>query len=309
MRTTASHSLLARACTILSLLVCARALPAAASPRPQTTAHEETSAYAEGGLSDPCAVGQAVQSRPGAARSADSAISLTKLMSRTRNQAEALRTGPDQGRALTQDLWSGRVAAPEQGKEAEASLALRRLVRQVRSMKFEDKDAGPAFKPPAESRPSDGTLETQPAEMNAIGATPPTVAASATAASAGSLSTTAQKTLDILQQNPDQVQDPLEMAELLFLSGRPVEAAPFYAKALDGLNRTDPAYETDRAWVLFQLGNCLRETDIAKAQETYMKLISEYPASPWTELAKAHGRLLTWYQKKQPEQATVPPQL
>jgi TolA-binding protein len=113
----------------------------------------------------------------------------------------------------------------------------------------------------------------------------------------------------MLQQNPGQVREPLEMAELLFLSGRPTEAAPFYARALDQLNHTDPSYDADRAWVLFQWGNCLRETDTAKAQETYMKLVSEYPDSPWTELAKAHGRLLTWYEKSRPGQPAASPQL
>ncbi|MEN6576843.1 MAG: tetratricopeptide repeat protein [Phycisphaerales bacterium] len=306
MSTTALNSPLAKACTILSLLVCVRTLPAADSARSRTKAQDQTSAYAEGGVHDPCAVGQITQSDAGTAGSSDTAISLAKLMSRTKNQAKSLQTGPNQGGTLTRDLWSNRVAAPEQGKEAEASLALRRLVRQVRSMKFEDQNPGPTFTPPAESLPSDETLETQLAEMNATGSTPTAVATPAAAASGASPSTKVQKTLGILQQNADQIQDPLEMAELLFLSGRPAEAAPFYAKALDGLSRTDPTYEADRAWVLFQLGNSLRETDIVKAQEAYMKLVSEYPASPWTELAKAHGRLLTWYQKSRPEQTTTP---
>lgn len=299
------HSPLARACTILSLFVCVEALPAADSARPRAAARDQTSAYAEGGLNDPCGVGQTTQSGPGAMQSSDTAISLAKLMSRTRSQADAIRTGPDRSGSLTQDLWSTRVAAPEQGKEAEASLALKRLVRQVRSVKFEDQNPGPTFTPP-ESTPAEETLEDQAAEIDVPG---PSAPAAATPASGGSQPTQAEQTLGVLRQDPNQIHDPLEMAELLFLSGRPAEAAPFYARALDGLNRTDPTYEADRAWVLFQLGNCLRETNIAKAQETYMKLISEYPASPWTELAKAHGRLLTWYQKTRPEQTTVTPKL
>jgi uncharacterized protein with HEPN domain len=41
---------------------------------------------------------------------------------------------------------------------------------------------------------------------------------------------------------------------------------------------------------------------MARAKDMYMKLVSEYPASPWTELAKAHGRLITWYQTAKPQQ-------
>jgi hypothetical protein len=112
----------------------------------------------------------------------------------------------------------------------------------------------------------------------------------------------ALKQLERLMLDPNQVSDPLEMAELLFLGGRTAEAAVFYEKALASLASSDPMHSEDRAWILFQLGNCLRETDMARARDTYMKLVSQYPSSPWTELAKAHGRLITWYQSAKPEQ-------
>lgn len=304
MRTIVFQSPLARACTILSVLVCVRALPAANAAQPVAKSQTPTSAYAEAGPNDPCAVGQPVSSGSGASGSSETAISLAKLMSRTKSQAKSLQTGPGGTGPLKQDLWSSRVASPHEESEAGASLALKRLVRQVRSMKFEDQNPAPTFTPPAESVPSDETVETQSQETIAVSSALSTAAAPAAASSGATLSPKAQKAIGVLQLNPNQIQDPLEMAELLFLSGRPAEAAPFYAKALDGLKNTDPAYEADRAWVLFQLGNCLRETDIAKAQATYMTLISEYPASPWTELAKAHGRLLTWYQKNRTEEPT-----
>jgi tetratricopeptide (TPR) repeat protein len=261
------------------------------------------------------------------AEAADTAVPLARLLNRTRSQAKASKTADTTDRAgtplldagqnssLSKDLWSGRVSAPQTSPDAETSLALRRLIRQVRSVKFGDKEAGPTFTAPAEPQPAFQARETQPVRESTAGPTPSAAMITATnAATTASepvtpLSTQARKTLDMLQQNPGQVREPLEMAELLFLSGRPTEAAPFYAKALNQISRIDPSYDTDRAWVLFQLGNCLRETDTAKAQETYMKLVSEYPASPWTELAKAHGRLLTWYQKDRPGQSATPPQL
>jgi hypothetical protein len=105
-----------------------------------------------------------------------------------------------------------------------------------------------------------------------------------------------------LLQDPNRVSDPLEMAELLFLSGHLTEAAVFYEKALVRLARNDPRQSEDHAWALFQLGNCLRETDMGRAKDSYMKLISQHPNCPWTELAKAHGRLITWYQGTNPQQ-------
>jgi tetratricopeptide (TPR) repeat protein len=123
---------------------------------------------------------------------------------------------------------------------------------------------------------------------------------------APTLSAKAQKALADLQRNPSRVRDPLETAELLFLSGRPTDATPFYEEALRRASPGAAASSSDRAWILFQLGNCLRETDAAKAQDAYAKLIAEYPDSPWTEMARAGSRLLTWYQSTRPDQLIAP---
>jgi len=307
MSTIAWNSPLAKACTIVSVLVCVTALPAADSARPSAKKQNPASPHANARVGDPCSVGQAVESDP-AAGTSPKAISLAKLMSRTAEQAKSLQTGVDQD-ALSRNLWTSRVAAPKDTTDIEASLALKRIVRQVRSVRFADRDPGPTFTAPAESASLEEEPEAQTATMSVSESIGLQTAASGNAVSVVARPTRMQKTLDFVQQNPDQVRDPLEMAELLFLSGRATEAAPFYAKALDGLRRTDSTYDADRAWILFQLGNCLRETDTAKAQETYMKLVSEYPGSPWTELAKAHGRLLAWYQKSRSEQTTASPQL
>lgn len=323
MRTILSNSPVARGCTIVSLLVCVRALPAANAVRSPTTLQNRTSAYAEAGPGDPCAVGPRVQTNSLGSKPSATTVPLAQLLSRTRSRAKTSRSadagspvetpyaGPEQNGPFTQELWSSRITAPQTGQEAEDSLALRRLIRQVRSVKFHDKDPGPTFTPPAESpaRPHANEAPPVPANATAPAATATSAPASTASEPATTLPAQARKTLATLQQNPSQVGDPLEMAELLFLSGRPTEAAPFYAKALDRISRLDPSYDADRAWILFQLGNCLRETDGAKAQETYMKLISEYPDSPWTELAKAHGRLLTWYQKDASGQAGALSQL
>jgi hypothetical protein len=205
------------------------------------------------------------------------------------------------GGPLALELWSSRISAPDPREDAETSLALKRLIQQVHSVTFNDKNpaqppvppAGPQTKaqPPVPAVAKTENIE--PAEPESVTASAPDTAPA--------LSAKAQKTLDNLRQNPSRVRDPLEAAELLFLSGRPADAAPFYQEAL---RRTgaDAASGGDRAWILFQLGNCLRETDPAKAQDAYLKLIAEYPSSPWTEMAKAGGRLLTWYQSARPDQ-------
>jgi hypothetical protein len=64
----------------------------------------------------------------------------------------------------------------------------------------------------------------------------------------------------------------------------------------------------DRAWILFQLGNCLRDSDpsagsgqaLQAARNAYRRLIAEYPDSLWTDLAKARESLIDWYLKDDP---------
>lgn len=199
---------------------------------------------------------------------------------------------------LARELWTSRIAAPESGADAEASLALQRLIRQVRRLTENNKTAAPGTAataaPPA---PAESSKTADP-RIEAVAPVPPEPVP-ATMPETAPASKTPQ-TLDDLRRSAGRVRDPLEVAELLFLSGRPAAAAPFYEEAL---RRTGAAAAaSDRAWILFQLGNSLREADAAKAQEAYTKLIAEYPDSPWTEMARASGRLLTWYQSARPDQ-------
>lgn len=316
-------------CAIVSMLVGVRTAPAASAKQSRTTPQNHAGTYTEAGISDPGTANPTAQPSTTATDPSGTTVPLATLLSRVRKQAKTSgttdevsrieapsRIGGEHSDSLSKDLWSSRVVVPETNEDAETSLALRRLIRQVRSVKFDDgKDKGPTFTAP-ESKPVARMQQMQPDEAaEALSATPTTdsitagIATTASSEPSTSLPTKAQKTLQTLQQNPNQARDPLDIAELLFLSGRAAEAAPFYAKALDRMSKVDPSYDADRAWILFQLGNCLRETDISKAQDVYMKLASEYPDSPWTELAKAHGRLLTWYQKSRPGRVAASPQL
>jgi outer membrane protein assembly factor BamD (BamD/ComL family) len=51
---------------------------------------------------------------------------------------------------------------------------------------------------------------------------------------------------------------------------------------------------------LFQIGNCLRNDDLPAAAKTYQQLLTEYPNSPWADLAKARRDLIAWYLKDNP---------
>jgi tetratricopeptide (TPR) repeat protein len=103
-----------------------------------------------------------------------------------------------------------------------------------------------------------------------------------------------------LAQHPEKLDNPLELGEILFVSGNVKEASIFYREAL---NRKDPnavGSSWDRAWILFQIGNCLRNDDLPEAVKMYRQLLTEYPNSPWADMAQVQSMLIDWYLKEEP---------
>lgn len=104
-----------------------------------------------------------------------------------------------------------------------------------------------------------------------------------------------------LSQYPDKLDNPFEMGEILFLSGNLKEAAIFYQEALNSKSPDDASSAWDRAWILFQIGNCLQGDDPPSAMKMYGQLITEFPNSLWKDLAQARSKLLEWYQNNKPD--------
>jgi len=112
-----------------------------------------------------------------------------------------------------------------------------------------------------------------------------------------------EETLQILRalaQSPEKLDNPLELAEVVFISGNVKEASMFYGEALKRKDPNDPGSSIDRAWIMFQIGNCLRNDDLPAAAKMYQQLLIEYPNSPWAEPAKAQSGLIAWYMKDEP---------
>jgi tetratricopeptide (TPR) repeat protein len=112
-----------------------------------------------------------------------------------------------------------------------------------------------------------------------------------------------EKTLQMLKtlaQESEKLANPLELGEILFVSGNLKEAAMFYREALKRKDPNDVSLSWDRAWILFQIGNCLRNEDLPAAAKAYQQLLTEYSNSPWADLAKARSNLIAWYLKDDP---------
>ncbi len=100
------------------------------------------------------------------------------------------------------------------------------------------------------------------------------------------------KTLARIKSLPKAgVADPAGLAEALRLGGHPDLAADFYDTAMGS---TSDAKE--KAWLLFQSANCLRQKNPSAASKKFQKLLAEYPDSLWAPLAQVQAQVVEWRQ-------------
>ncbi len=186
---------------------------------------------------------------------------------------------------------------PESEKNEITKNELSRMIEKIRSVSFELKKEAlePVIVPdemPAD-KPNEVVLEDKNVEelqKKQIEPGPPN----------GMITGRTLQIIKKLSQNPGNMNNPFELAETLFLSGYQKEAAIFYREALKPKSPDGTPSAPDRAWILFQIGNCLRNHDRPEAIKMYAQLITEYPNSPWKELAQARRTLLSWYMKEEP---------
>lgn len=93
----------------------------------------------------------------------------------------------------------------------------------------------------------------------------------------------------------EKIVNPIGLADNFFLSGNLEAAALVYDLALK--NDKDP---TNKAWLIFQLANCKKESDPDVAKALYKQLVVEYSSSDWSVIARAQLDLLEWLQTNKP---------
>lgn len=215
---------------------------------------------------------------------------------------------PNPKTLLTRQLWKQRITFVEDANDQQSKNELRRIIEQIRSVEFDPhkETLEPALLAELVSAAESGeTLPDDETKSDAQGTSGGFSDAEKDMQSAGPLPhrTITDQTLQMLEdvaQYPERLSNPFELAEVLFLSGHLKQALACYQEALKRRQPQDARSANDRAWILFQIANCLRDIDRPSAMETYRQLIAEYPDSPWTELAKAQDKLVDWFDKDKP---------
>ncbi|MHC4154907.1 MAG: tetratricopeptide repeat protein [Planctomycetota bacterium] len=220
--------------------------------------------------------------------------------SETRQDAEARSIALWVDSSLKHQLWRALISVPNSKEDAGAKRELGQLIKQIGSVEFKaqrEHSEMAGFEPASKTEPN-GTAE---------GGRTLEAAAEKQIESRPADKRIREQTLLVVEQlckQPEQVENPCELGEVLFLSGNVKEAATFYEEALNRSSADDAASAHQRAWILYQLGNCLRHDDMPKARQIYRQLIEQYPDSLWSTSAKAQEQLIGWYLSEKPETLT-----
>lgn len=178
-------------------------------------------------------------------------------------------------------------------QRSDAKIQVRRFIKQLQALKLpKQKQIGPAgiqpiqpvARTPVTQQPASAPRKpdkTQTSKARAADETP--------------------RLLAVLMDDPQNILDPLSIADALFHHGNMKDAAKFYQLALNRM--ADETGKTDypnRPWVLFQAANCIRRDDPLGAYNLYQQLISECSNSNWTAAARARQDVIAWYQQNKP---------
>ena len=205
-------------------------------------------------------------------------------------------------------LWRARISASKDRKPSQSKNEIRQIIRQIDSVEFKPQPQTP--------EPLIDVEPVQKTEPNAISSDSDTGISREQGPckigpklSDGQITEQTLQTFKSLSQQPDQLNNPFELAEILFSSNCLREAAKCYQESLNRMTTNETDQVANKAWVLFQIGNCLQNIDPPTAMQMYRQLITEYPDSPWMDLAKAKSKLIDWYQQDKPGELVVEDQI
>ncbi len=201
------------------------------------------------------------------------------------------------------EIWESRIAAPKDTGYEQMKLELQKIIYQVRTVELEARqertvsDTKLTAETTEPNGPQPHANEVHVAKQKELEQVrPPYIPVS---------DSTLKALEDIAAKANGQgagLGNAMELAGILYRSGRLEQAAKIYRLAYQAAAADDNVAVEDKAWVLLQVGNCLREMDANAAAEAYRQLVTEYANSMWKDMAKTQLELLNWYAGDKPEE-------
>jgi len=239
-----------------------------------------------------------------------------KIPVANKSSQDSLDVASKPGGEVTNKLQKNSINVQKNVEDENKRTELQRIIEQIRSIRFE-----PESRTPASALTSEQNLIRSQKELDKTSsvtkATQQTIEKEESELKLGNQSRSGQaspdeltyqpvsaQTLQMLEnftRNPDQLHNPLQLAEILFLSGHLKQAAVFYRQALNCTDANDVTSVQDRTWILFQMGNCLRGDDLPEAKKTYRQLLEKYPNCLWADLARSRENLIDWFLSDKPQ--------
>ena len=194
---------------------------------------------------------------------------------------------------FSRKLWETTIAVADEN-DTQNTANLRQAIEKINSLKFEQSQISQPVQPEPAQIVQQAEAAAEPEIIQPVPAEP----VAAVEANNNNEKKLTADDLSNIENRVSEAESPYEMAELLFHAGHLKQAAAYYKQALKSGN-----YENrpqDKAWIIFQLGNCLKESDPAEATKIYARLISEHPDSTWTKMARRYSELLTLQAQSKP---------
>jgi len=218
-------------------------------------------------------------------------------VSKDENAALVIPEGLDTTAPLAHQLWQAGITVFAEKEDNQCKNELEEVIRRICLIEIDSpvQTAEPA--PAVERTPKPESFTT----ASEVSIAPELGDPAENKAPGGPVSEQTLQLFKEIAQQPDQLRDPFELAEILFDSGCFSEAAVCYRESLHRMDAEQPDPFQDKAWILLQLGNCLQHQNPEAALESYRAVLAECPESPWAPLAKAKSELVSWYLQDQPK--------
>ena len=190
---------------------------------------------------------------------------------------------------VTKQLWKGRIHSIVETPNSNQQ-ELRDLINQLNTVSSQPVQSTRAEQSPVTpTRDMDISIKTstsvQASDMNETEVTSKTVITEPNDPDRDALLARVSQ----VQEANEWIENPLELADLLYRRGYLKQARLFYEQSV---SRADPNQPENRAWSLFQLGHCYKHDDPLEARRYYRQVVQEYSDSPWAAIANVQLALV-----------------